>query len=180
MLITEHYRGLARYNTWMNKKLYAVCRELPDEERKRDRGAFFKSLHGTLNHILLADRAWLGRFVQDPSASQSLDANGAPIAVRSLDQVLYADFDQLERERTRTDAAITAWAETLTPETLAAPIAYRTSRGEPFEHPLWQAALHVFNHQTHHRGQATTLLAQLGKDVGVTDLAAFLRTENAG
>ena len=177
MLLTDHYRGFARYNAWMNQRLYAVCRELPDEERKRDRGAFFKSLHGTLNHILLADRAWLGRFTHDPALSLSLDAGGAPITIRSLGHILYADFDQLERERTRTDAAIVAWAEALTPESLAAPLAYQTSRGEPFEHPLWIAALHMFNHQTHHRGQATTLLAQLGKDVGVTDLAAFLRSE---
>jgi uncharacterized damage-inducible protein DinB len=178
MLLTDHYRGLARYNTWMNQRLYAVCREVPDVERKRDRGAFFKSLHGTLNHILLADRAWLGRFTHDSAVALSRDASGAVIAIASLAQVLYEDFDQLERERTRTDAAIIVWAEALTPEVLAAPMAYHTSRGEPFEHPLWIAALHVFNHQAHHRGQATTLLAQLGKDVGVTDLAAFLRSEN--
>jgi len=178
-LLTDHYRALARYNTWMNERVYAVCAELPDEERKRDRGAFFRSIHGTLNHILLADRAWLGRFTRDPACGQSLDASGAPIAVRSLDQELYADFRDLRRERARSDAAIVTWASGLTPEALAAPLAYRSSKGEAFEHPLWQAALHLFNHQTHHRGQVTTLLAQLGKDVGVTDLAVFLRAEGS-
>ena len=179
MPVVDHYRALARYNRWMNDRLYALCEEIPDAERKRDRGAFFRSIHGTLNHLLLADRAWLARFTGDPAKWQSRDAAGGVIEVRSLDQELYADFAELRRQRAVTDAVILAWADGLTSEALAAPLVYRTTKGDRCEHPLWQAALHLFNHQTHHRGQATTLLSQIGKDPGVTDLVAFLRAEAA-
>ena len=172
----DHYQTMARYNRLMNEKLYAVASEVSDEERKRDLGAFFRSVHGTLNHLLLADRAWLGRLTHDRAVFESLDAEGRPITLTgALDQELYADFATLRRERARTDAAIGAFAERLTPERLAAPFTYRTRTGERCEHPLWWAVSHFFNHQTHHRGQVTTLLFQLGHDPGVTDLIAFLR-----
>jgi uncharacterized damage-inducible protein DinB len=172
----ENYAALARYNRWMNEQLYAVCATLGDDERKRDRGAFFRSIHGTLNHLLLTDRAWLGRFTADRALAESRDGAGAPIPLTGrLDQELYADFEDLRRERGRTDAATEAWAGTLTTERLAGPLAYRTSRGDRHEHPLWWAVTHFFNHQTHHRGQLTTLLSQNGVDPGVTDLVALLR-----
>lgn len=172
------YRALARYNRWMNDRLYTVCATLPDEDRKRDRGAFFHSIHGTLNHLLLTDRAWLGRLTGDPHQAVSLDADGRPIAFSGrLDQELYADFAALRRERVRTDAAIEAWVAGLDAGRLAAPIRYRTTAGVACEHPLWWAVSHFFNHQTHHRGQVTTLLSQLGHDPGVTDLIALLRAE---
>jgi uncharacterized damage-inducible protein DinB len=162
----------------MNDKLYAAAATLSDAERKRDRRAFFGSVHGTLNHLLLTDRAWLGRFTRDPALATSLDAAGQPIPYTGrLDQELYADFALLRRERARTDAAITTWVASLDAARLTAPLSYRTSKGEPHEHPLWWAVSHFFNHQTHHRGQVTTLLTQLGRDPGVTDLVAFLRTE---
>ena len=108
-MVVDHYHALARYNTWMNDRLYAVCTALPDAERRRDRGAFFRSIHGTLNHLLLTDRAWLGRFTGDRALAESRDAEGRPISLTGrLDQELYADFDLLRRERTRTDAAIEA------------------------------------------------------------------------
>jgi len=173
------YRALARYNTWMNERLYALCATLSDAERKRDLGAFFRSIHGTLNHLLLTDRAWLGRFTRDRAIAESRDAAGRPIPVARLDQELYADFDTLRAERARTDAAIDSWAATLDEVRLAAPLAYRTSAGQACEHPLWWAVTHFFNHQTHHRGQVTTLLKQLGHDPGVTDLVVLLRTSGA-
>ena len=92
-----------------------------------------------------------------------------------LDQELYADFAELRRERTRTDTDITAFAAALTPERLVAEIAYRTTAGVAQRHVLWWAVLHFFNHQTHHRGQVTTLLMQAGHDPGVTDMIALLR-----
>lgn len=175
-MLPEQYRALARYNRWMNDRLYALCAAIPDEERKRDRGAFFRSIHGTLNHILLADRAWLGRFTRDPAVAESRDAEGTAIPLMGrLDQELYANFATLRTERAKTDATIEAWVVTLTEERLAASLAYRTTKGAPYEHPLWWAVTHFFNHQTHHRGQLTTLLKQLGYDPGVTDLVAFLR-----
>ncbi|HEX6999153.1 MAG TPA: DinB family protein [Gammaproteobacteria bacterium] len=150
---------MAAYNEWMNGRLYAVCAELPDEERRRDRGAFFKSIHGTLNHLLLADKVWLGRFV------------GEPFAVKSLDQELFHDFEDLERARIETDRRIVEWAATLTDEVLAGTLNYTSIvDSKPRSVEMWFVVAHFFNHQTHHRGQLTALLSQCGKDYGVTDL----------
>jgi uncharacterized damage-inducible protein DinB len=172
--LATQYRALARYNTWMNERLYTLCGTMTDAERRRDRGAFFRSIHGTLNHVLLADRAWLGRCTDDPEFGTSRDAAGRPIAVRSLDQELYADFGVLTRERAATDAALEVWVDGLDEARLRAHVRYRTSAGQSCDHPLWQALTHLFNHQTHHRGQVTTLLRQCGRDPGVTDFVAFV------
>ena len=150
---------LAAYNRWMNSKLYNVARKLSDEDRRLDRGAFFGSIHGTLNHLLLADRVWLGRFT------------GEGFEVRSLDQELYTDFAELCTERNQTDSDIEQWVQALTDEALHQPFQFRSiSNPTPRVLPLWVCVLHLFNHQTHHRGQLTTLLAQSGSDYGVTDL----------
>jgi uncharacterized damage-inducible protein DinB len=156
----DNARAHAGYNQWMNDKLYALAAELSDEERKRDVGAFFGSLHGTLHHLILADRIWLSRFegttlTQDPS--------------------LATDFDKLRAARKIEDERILRFAGALTESAMTADFSYKNMHGDPFTHPLWWAVSHAFNHQTHHRGQATTLLMQLGKDPGVTDLIAFLR-----
>ena len=151
--------SLRRYNRWMNERLYAACAELPDAVRKEDRGAPFRSVHGTLNHLLLADRLWMGRFT------------GQPFAIRSLDQELYSDFGELRAARAATDDAIDAWVARLTDERLAADFTFTgIVIPETRTMPLWFAAQHFFNHQTHHRGQLTTLLEQLGVDFGMTDL----------
>ena len=156
---TEQVRVLAAYNAWMNDKLYAACATVPEEERKRDRGAFFSSIHGTLNHLLLADLIWLGRF------------HGKPYPVRSLDQELYPDFADLRSVREATDETIASWAGGLTEERLAARLEFTSGiTKKTYAPPLWKLALHFFNHQTHHRGQLTTLLHQTGIDYGVTDL----------
>ena len=172
MMSPESVGALARYNRWMNDKLYALAATLSDEARQRDRGAFFKSIHGTFNHLLLADRIWLARF----AGTSVPDGFMGPGGIRSLDQELYPDFAELRRERGRTDDDLSAWVEGLTPERLAAPLVYMR-RGQKEEFPLWWAVSHLFNHQTHHRGQVTTLLMQQGVDPGVTDLVAMLRAE---
>jgi uncharacterized damage-inducible protein DinB len=152
-------RAMARYNQWMNERLYECCARIPDEERKRDVGAFFNSIHGTLNHLLLGDKIWLGRFL------------GKAFAVKSLAQELHADFGGLRAERVATDQQILDWAGSLTEHALAEELGYiSTVNPKPRRYPLWLAAMHFFNHQTHHRGQLTTLLAQRGVDPGVTDL----------
>src|SRR5688572_12376024 len=152
-------RTMARYNQWMNERVYECCAGIPEKERKRDAGAFFKSIHGTLNHLLLGDKIWLGRFL------------GKPFSVSSLAQELYADFAALREERAATDAAIIDWTQSLTDEALHRDLSYiSTVNPKPRRYPLWLAATHFFNHQTHHRGQLTTLLAQRGVDPGVTDL----------
>lgn len=158
-------REMAAYNQWMNRSLYAVSGQLSDAERREDRGAFFKSVHGTLNHILLADKVWLGRFL------------GEPFRVASLDQELYHDFAELTRAREQTDEQIIDWARNLTDEDLAGTLRYTSIvNPEPRSYDMWLVVAHFFNHQTHHRGQLTTLLSQFGKDFGVTDLILLPRT----
>lgn len=172
MMSPEWLGASARYNRWMNDKLYALAATLGDDVRKRDTGAFFKSIHGTFNHLLLADRVWLARFNGVPSPPGCIGPGG----IRSLDQELYPDFDDLRRERALTDDALTAWISEVTAERLAAPLVY-DRLGQKHECPLWWATAHLFNHQTHHRGQVTALLMQQGCDPGVTDLFAMLRQE---
>lgn len=166
--LASSYEMLARYNRWMNEKLYDVAALLSDDERNRDLGAFFRSVHGTLDHILFGDRIWLARFGVH-------DAGALPEPGPAYELDLYPDFAELRRERARTDLALDRWVKTLTEQTLAAPLRYSNLSGKSFEHPLHFAVQHLFNHQTHHRGQVTTLLKQLGRDPGVTDLMAMLR-----
>jgi uncharacterized damage-inducible protein DinB len=174
-MMLAHYRALAAYNTWMNERLYAAAAELPAAERQRDLGAFFGSLQRTLGHILLADRVWLARFSGDAERFTSRTKEGASIPVTSLDQELYPDYDQLTSERAATDRDIVEFTAALSEERLGEVLRFRTMSGVECEHPLWCVLSHLFNHQTHHRGQATTLLKQLGRDPGSTDLIAFLR-----
>ena len=169
MITPPFVRTMARYNSEMNRRVYAGAARLSDEQRRADRGLFFKSLHGTLNHILVGDRLWLGRFI------------GAPVGFPSLAHELYADFAELRRERAKTDDGIAAYAAALTPAQIAEPLVYRTMinpRNAAFDRGF--ALMHFFNHQTHHRGQATTLLMQLGIDPGVTDLIALPGLERPG
>ena len=152
-------RTMAEYNAWMNARLYDCCAPIPDVERKRDAGAFFKSIHGTLNHLLAADRIWMARFT------------GQPVTVKGLDAELYSDFDELRRERVKTDAAISEWVNGLSEADLDGTLRYTSIvNPQPRANPMWLAVTHFFNHQTHHRGQLTTLLTQRGIDPGVTDL----------
>ena len=157
-----YFQTLARYNRWMNEKLFSIGAQMSDAERKHNRGAPFHSLHGTWNHLLVADRLWLGRF------------KSQPFSVPSLDYELFADFEELKRGRETTDAEIFAWVDLLSDDDLQSDLTF-TSISQPAERtlPLWFCALHFFNHQTHHRGQITTLIEQAGYDCGVTDLAAM-------
>jgi uncharacterized damage-inducible protein DinB len=159
MRLREYAVTMAAYNTWMNERLFQCAAKLDDEQRRRDLGAFFKSVHGTLNHILLGDRAWLDRFT------------GRPVQMKTAGDELYADFDALRRARSATDQQIERWATTLGDTFADAPysfhsVVYQRDRTTPG----WVAIAHLFNHQTHHRGQVTTLLMQLGVDPGITDL----------
>ncbi len=149
----------SRYNQWMNHKLYAVCDTVPTRQRKQDMMTFFHSIHGTLNHLLLGDRLWMGRFT------------GREFAVESLDQELYSDFATLWQQRIRTDEEINEWIASLDEDTLEQTLCFTalvTGRRHCLR--LVDALVHFFHHQTHHRGQLTTLLSQLGYDFGTTDL----------
>jgi uncharacterized damage-inducible protein DinB len=160
-----YFQTMARYNRWMNGKIYEICAQMSDEERKLDRGAPFKSIHGVLNHLLLCDRAWLGRFTKQP------------FAATGLDQELFSDFGELRRERAMTDDAIDAWLTTLTPEVLSGNLTF-TPMSIPVERtvPMTKTLQHFFNHQTHHRGQITAMIEQAGYDCGVTDLLQMPET----
>lgn len=162
-MITQSYVLLmARYNRWMNRKVYDAVAKLTDAQRREDRKAFFRSVHGSLNHLLYGDLAWLGRFV-----------DGEPRAFIA-DEELHADFTALRSARVALDDEIVRWAEQVSDAWLAAPFTYignidKRARTKP----AWQLVVHMFNHQTHHRGQLATLLTQFGLDIGVTDLSAL-------
>lgn len=167
MIGLDYVRTMARYNRWMNGRLYELCAALSDAERKRDRAAFFKSIHGTLNHLLLGDRIWMGRFA------------GRPYAATSLAQELYADFGELRRERESMDESIVDWAGKLAQPELERDLAFMSIvNPQERRYPMWFAVAHFFNHQTHHRGQLTTLMSQCGIDPGITDLLWLSEVED--
>ncbi|EGW21703.1 DinB family protein [Methylobacter tundripaludum] len=169
----EHLCLLSRYNQWMNDKLYNTAAQLPADEIARDRGAFFGSLLGTLNHIMVADIIWLQRFSEHPAQHPALDQ----IRAMPKPKTLPDDFTALSAERRNVDATIISWCEQLDASDLNHKLAYHNMKGEPAIKNFASLMLHFFNHQTHHRGQATTLLSQQGLDVGVTDLLALVASE---
>lgn len=160
-----HFQALAAYNEWANRRLYEAVGALPAEDFVRDLKAFFGSLRGTLNHILVADLIWLGRFTGTPAAD-----------ITSLDQTLHTDFAALDAARREVDLRLIDFVGGLEPADFAATIAYRTmTRGEAVNTRA-NMLTHVFNHQTHHRGQAHGLLSLLGREAPSLDLILFLNT----
>jgi uncharacterized damage-inducible protein DinB len=178
MSMLPTYRLQARYNRWFNQRLLTACDGLDDAARKKDCAAFFGSLHNTLNHLLLGDQLWLRRFVQCGQV-HGVDFEVLTAAIDlpqncPLDLTLYDDWTIFKTRREDVDTAIEAWLVDAPADMPDWTMRYANSKGVPREHPLWQALTHFFNHQTHHRGQVTTLLAQAGVDVGVTDLIALV------
>jgi uncharacterized damage-inducible protein DinB len=159
MITNTFCQLMAEYNEWMNSRLYALCATLPEAELHKDRGAFFKSIYLTLNHIAWGDLAFLSRFTGDPAAISELGGD------------LFRSFSKLRKEREALDTRLLIWAESLEPKWLAEVLTY-TSKvdGKVRTIPRWVLVAQMFNHQTHHRGQITTLLAQMGLDVGSTDI----------
>ncbi len=150
---------MAEYNVWMNDKIYAACAGLSPEELKRDRGAFFRSIHATLNHVLWGDRVWLGRF------------NGKTYPVGAIGADLYDQFADLRAARHEMDQELLGWARGVTQAWLDEPMTWQ-SRVYAFTQtqPRWVLVVQMFNHQTHHRGQVHAMLTPLGIDVGATDV----------
>lgn len=164
---------LASYNASMNRKLYAAAATLPKDVLSADRGAFFGSILGTLNHIVAGDTIWLRRFMAHPSDFPSLRAMAGIAAPASLAHLYSDDLDSLLEHRVRLDAIIGVLAAEVSNSDLAQPLSYRNARGECRKN-FGSLLLHFFNHQTHHRGQASTLLSQSGADIGVTDLLEWI------
>lgn len=164
---------LASYNAGMNARLYAAAATLPQELLLADRGAFFGSIMGTLNHIVAGDTIWLRRFMGHPSGFVSLRPMADIPAPTGL-AYRYSDaLDALLAHRVRLDAIISALAAEVSDDDLAQTLSYKNARGDNCKH-FGSLLLHLFNHQTHHRGQASTLLSQAGVDVGVTDLLEWI------
>ncbi|MEP3278120.1 MAG: DinB family protein [Stappiaceae bacterium] len=161
MLDLQIYQTLAEYNHWMTEKLYAAADSVPDSVRKEDRGAFFRSIHSTFNHILMGDIAWMQRFTERPY----------PIAVKGMGVDIFEDYAALQSAHLDMALYIKDWSQTLKSEWLSGQLHWESlADNVPRERPCWLCVSHLFNHQTHHRGQITTLLKQLDVDVGDTDL----------
>ena len=174
-MIKAHFDELAGYNAWANTRLYDACAKISDADYRRDEGAFFGSLHGTLNHLLMTDRVWIARCF-GPEAAQG------PVPTK-LDAILHEDFAALRTAREKEDAAITRYVRALEESDYAGMIHYvRVSTPTPQQQPRAQALAHWFNHQTHHRGQAHMLLTRLGgKDAAPElDLLFYQRLVAAG
>ena len=176
---SDNFRFLARYNRWVNQRLCDACETLTDEERKRDRGAFFSSIHRTLNHLVVADQIWLRRFARcgldNGIALDSLNATVLDLPDGSrLDTLLFDDWQALRAKREQLDTAIEVWVADMPDGYPQFIMHYSNSKGVQRAHPAWQAMTHFFNHQTHHRGQTSTLVTQAGGEIGSTDLIALV------
>ncbi len=157
---------LAAYNAWANQRVYDAAAELGDDEWLRDTGAFFRSMMGTLNHILVGDRIWMKRFTGDGDAPASLDA------------ILFTDFSKLRAARDAEDKRILKWMAGLGEKALSGRFTYMTVTDmRTVSQRLAPALGHFFNHQTHHRGQAHMILTVLGRPSLQLDLIYFQRTE---
>ncbi len=165
---------MAAYNADMNQKVYAAAATLPHEELAADRKAFFGSILNTLCHIAVADTIWLKRFTHHPAAFPALAATHDMPMPGALGQPIADNLPALLALRRRLDGIISAWATQVTAADLAQPFSYARMNGERYTKPFGGVVLHLFNHQTHHRGQVSTLLTQAGVEIGVTDLLAWV------
>lgn len=154
--LVTHFQMLGRYNSVANERLYAVCAELTDEEYRQEGPGSFRSIHKTLNHILLGDQIWMTRFTTS-------DVTSTP----ALATILYDDFSMLREARVLEDARIEAFLAGLTDGYLRGTVSYINNAGKYFEDPIMLVLQHMFNHQTHHRGQIHVMLSQFGKTVNL-------------
>ncbi len=175
MNIKQHFQLMAQYNLRMNTQVYSAASQLSHLELAQDKGAFFKSILGTLNHIMVGDLFWLNRFALlhgDDSAQFSTLLNGLTgfPKPKALDQILFDDFSELHTSRKSLDLVIQEWLNKYTSdEDFKLNLTYHNSKGEGATRDFGELLSHFFNHQTHHRGQVSTLLSQVGLDVGGTD-----------
>lgn len=161
MIDAAYPRLMARYNRWQNENLVCVATLLPEDERRRERGAFFGSIHKTLSHLLWADQMWMSRFADRPRPP-----GGVAESV-----VLYPDWENLVRERRDLDEAIISWADAVDDGWLAGNLTwYSGAAKRELSKPCWELVVHFFNHQTHHRGQVHAMATAAGGKPGDTDL----------
>lgn len=163
MGVKEEFAKLAAYNRWANERLYDGAATLSDDAYRRDLAAFFGSVHATLNHLLLVDRLWLDR-VKGRSGPRP-----------ALDSVLFDDFEELRQARAEEDDGLVGLIEAHGESTFAEVVSYRTGSGREERNTRVEIFTHLFNHQTHHRGQTHALLTRLGHPGPVLDYIYFLR-----
>jgi uncharacterized damage-inducible protein DinB len=162
MITPSYAKTMARYNAWQNANIYDAAARLSDAVRKQDRGAFFGSIHATLNHLLWADQTWLMRFGAAPRPAAQTITEGL---------AQFDDWDVLTAERRRFDAVLIEWADALRPSTLDGDLTwYSAAAGRELTKPKALLVTHLFNHQTHHRGQVHALLTGCGVKPDATDL----------
>jgi len=161
MIDLGYVQRMARYNRWQNESLYGAAETLSDVARQQPRGAFFGSIHGTLSHLLWGDGTWMSRFAGTPRPPGGIPESAS----------LYPDWDALKRERTALDAVIIDWADGLDPTWLTDELTWYSGAAKAqLSKPKWLLVTHMFNHQTHHRGQVHCMLTQAGAKPDDTDL----------
>lgn len=166
-MMREHLCRTAHYNQWVNQRLYNACEQLSAEAYHQPRQAFFGSIHGTLNHILVGDRIWLARIERQPAPALKLD-----------DQP-FDDLPSLKTARIAEDDRIVMLTEGYDDDDIDASITYRTvTNPQQMTTPLHLCWLHLFNHQTHHRGQIHDMLTQTDVAPPSLDLIFYLRTRD--
>ena len=161
---------MARYNIRLNEQVYLATSSLNSEDFERSSGAYFDSIQGTLNHILVGDIVWFSRFREHSENYKSLATLNVFHQPKSLSDILYCKFSDLQKARKNLDSMIEHWVENETNnKDFERNLTYKNTKGISSTRNFGELLHHVFNHQTHHRGQVSTLLNQLGLDIGVTD-----------
>jgi uncharacterized damage-inducible protein DinB len=168
-----HIRLMAAYNAAMNAKVYGAAASLDPGQLFLDRKAFFGSIFGTLSHLAAGDAIWLGRFAGHPAQYAALEPLRHSRAPTSLRDSGFADLPSLATQRRWLDGVIAEWAGAIAEHDLDHVLSYTNSAGA-MNKDFHSLVMHFFNHQTHHRGQCSTLLSQAGADIGVTDLLALI------
>lgn len=174
MTLKDHFALLARYNSAVNDKMYDIVAELPEEKRKRDVGAHFRSIHGILNHIIVSDYTWLRRFRSWHADSVVLSDPRIELPNLSWERDLYERFDELHSARKMLDVIMRSWIDELAESRYEEVVHYTDFAGRSREYIAWQAIDHVFNHQTHHRGQVSEVLDEMLVEHDYANLTAIL------
>ena len=171
MITPAYVAAMTTYNAAMNARLYAASARLSEDARRQDRGAFWTSIHGTLSHLLWADVMWMSRF----------DGWRPPARRLAESDREYPDFPNLQAERVRADATLTAWAKTLDTAWLEQDQLWHSgAANRDMRMPRALLLMHLFNHQTHHRGQVHAMLTAAGETTGDTDLWLVVPTATTG
>ena len=158
-----NFQLLANFNTWANTKIFSSCKKLDDTEYKKDRKAFFSSIHGTLNHLLVVDGAYISRI------------EGKNHDLKSLDQILYENLFQLEEVRIKEDKRLVDLVNNLSKESINKEITYKGFETGNQTYTINLVLITLFNHQTHHRGQIHNMLSQAGIKPPQIDIPDFIK-----